>query len=140
MNGHNVLWPMAWHITGTPILAISSCIERRESATIALYKNYVRLYEDDESRVEQIVNSFVDPWNIANYFAEKITPGFQEDGLLNRLVRGFRWRPCLQPVYSLAVRQELMELGLIVHRQHPSSLLHDGSKRRRGRRYRRRRR
>ena len=119
MNGHNVLWPMAWHITGTPILAISSCIERRESATIALYKNYVRLYEDDESRVEQIVNSFVDPWNIANYFAEKIAPDFKKMGFSIDWSRQFTTGDL---VYNQFIRWQygkLMELGLIVRGQHP---------------------
>ncbi|MGZ4883393.1 MAG: class I tRNA ligase family protein, partial [Halobacteriota archaeon] len=119
MNGHNVLWPMAWHITGTPILAISSCIARREGATIALYKNYVRLYEDDESRVEQIVNSFVDPWNIANYFAEKIAPDFKKMGFSIDWSRQFTTGDL---VYNQFIRWQygkLMELGLIVRGQHP---------------------
>jgi leucyl-tRNA synthetase len=119
MNGHNVLWPMAWHITGTPILAISSCIERRENATIALYKNYIRLYEGDESRVEKIVNSFVDPWNIANYFAAKIVPDFQKMGFSVDWSRQFTTG---DPIYNQFIRWQygkLMELGLIVRGQHP---------------------
>ena len=119
MNGHNVLWPMAWHITGTPILAISSCIERCESATITLYKNYVRLYEDDESHVEQIVNSFVDPWNIANYFAAKIAPDFKKMGFSIDWSRQFTTGDL---VYNQFIRWQygkLMELGLIVRGQHP---------------------
>jgi len=119
MNGHNVLWPMAWHITGTPILAISSCIERCESATIELYKNYVRLYEADESRVEEIVNSFVNPWNIANYFAAKIIPDFQKMGFSIDWSRQFTTG---DQIYNQFIRwqyDKLMELGLIVSGQHP---------------------
>ncbi len=119
MNGHNVLWPMAWHITGTPILAISSCIERCESATIALYKNYVRLYEADESRIEEIVNSFVNPWNIANYFAARIIPDFQKMGFSIDWSRQFTTG---DPIYNQFIRwqyDKLMELGLIVSGQHP---------------------
>ncbi len=119
MNGHNVLWPMAWHITGTPILAISSCIERGESATIALYKNYVRLYEADESRVEALVNSFVDPWNIANYFADKIISDFQKMGFSIDWSRQFTTG---DPIYNQFIRwqyEKLNELGLIVSGEHP---------------------
>ena len=119
MNGYNVLWPMAWHITGTPILAISSCIERCEGATIALYENYVRLYEEDESRVEEIVNSFVNPWNIANYFAAKIIPDFQKMGFSIDWSRQFTTG---DPIYNQFIRwqyEKLMELGLIVSGQHP---------------------
>ncbi|HYA33853.1 MAG TPA: leucine--tRNA ligase [Candidatus Bathyarchaeia archaeon] len=119
MNGHNVLWPMAWHITGTPILAISSCIERRESATIALYKSYVRLYEDDESRVEEIVDSFEDPWNIANYFSAKIAPDFKKMGFSIDWSRQFTTG---DPLYNQFIKWQygkLMERGLIVRGQHP---------------------
>ncbi|MCJ7638525.1 MAG: class I tRNA ligase family protein, partial [Euryarchaeota archaeon] len=101
MNGYNVLWPMAWHITGTPILAISSCIERCEGATIALYENYVRLYEEDESRVEEIVNSFVNPWNIANYFAARIIPDFQKMGFSIDWSRQFTTG---DPIYNQFIR------------------------------------
>lgn len=119
MNGHNVLWPMAWHITGTPILAISSCLERGESATIALYKSYVRLYEGDESRVEAIVNSFVDPWNIANYFADKIISDFQKMGFSIDWSRQFTTG---DPIYNQFIRwqyEKLNDLGLIVSGEHP---------------------
>lgn len=119
MNGHNVLWPMAWHITGTPILAISSCIERCEGPTIELYRNYVRLYEDDESKVTQIVDSFVDPWNIARYFADKIIPDFKKMGFSIDWSRQFTTG---DEVYNKFIEWQygkLMELGLITRGQHP---------------------
>ncbi len=119
MNGHNVLWPMAWHITGTPILAISSCIERCETPTIELYKSYVRLYEDDEEKVAQIVDSFVDPWNIARYFAAKIVPDFKKMGFSIDWSRQFTTG---DEVYNKFIEWQygkLMELGLITRGQHP---------------------
>ncbi len=119
MNGHNVLWPMAWHITGTPILAISSCIERCEGPTIELYRSYVRLYEDDESNVAGIVDSFVDPWNVARYFADKIIPDFKKMGFSIDWSRQFTTG---DEVYNKFIEWQygkLTELGLITRGQHP---------------------
>jgi len=119
MNGHNVLWPMAWHITGTPILAISSCIERCERATVELYKSYVRLYEDDASQVEQIVNSFIDPWNIASYFADKIVQDFKKMGFSIDWSRQFTTGDQIYNKFIEWQYDKLMQLGLIARGQHP---------------------
>ena len=119
MNGHNVLWPMAWHITGTPILAISSCIMRGEADTIELFRSYVRLYEKSESTVEKIVTSFVNPWNIANYFADKIIPDFKKMGFSIDWSRQFTTG---DPVYNKFIEwqyKNLNEKGLITHGRHP---------------------
>jgi len=43
-KGYNVLYPMAFHITGTPVLAISSSIERNDKVTIERMEEYVSLY------------------------------------------------------------------------------------------------
>ena len=38
-KGYNVLFPMAFHITGTPVLAISSSLERKDK------KTYEKMYD-----------------------------------------------------------------------------------------------
>ena len=77
MNGYNVLFPMAFHISGTPILAFSKKIERGDKTTIDLYKSYMELYGDDPEKVYE----FSKPENIANYFANKIILDFKNLGL-----------------------------------------------------------
>ena len=42
MNGFNVLYPMAFHITGTPVLGISMAIAEGDKKRIELYKSYVK--------------------------------------------------------------------------------------------------
>ncbi|HLC38337.1 MAG TPA: class I tRNA ligase family protein, partial [Candidatus Norongarragalinales archaeon] len=61
MRGYNVLWPMAFHITGTPVLAVSQKIKSGDADAIAMYKDYVGVYERDPRKVEEIVRSFGDP-------------------------------------------------------------------------------
>jgi len=77
MSGYNVLFPMAFHISGTPILAFSKKIERGDKATIDLYRSYMELYGDDPEKVYE----FSKPENIANYFANKIVLDFKNLGL-----------------------------------------------------------
>lgn len=77
MKGFNVLFPMAFHISGTPILAFSKKIEKGDKATIDLYRSYMELYGDDPEKVSE----FSKPENIANYFASKIIIDFKNLGL-----------------------------------------------------------
>jgi len=80
-KGYNVLYPMAFHITGTPVLAISSSIERKDQQTISRMKEYVSLHTTDKQEVEEIVKSFVDPWNVVKYFSKTMKIDFKSIGM-----------------------------------------------------------
>jgi len=80
-KGYNVLYPMAFHITGTPVLAISSSIERNDKETIERMKAYVSLHTTDREQVKKIVESFVEPWNIVNYFSDTYKIDFKALGM-----------------------------------------------------------
>ncbi|NUN11406.1 leucine--tRNA ligase [Candidatus Micrarchaeota archaeon] len=81
MSGFNVLWPMGFHITGTPVLAVSDKIAKNDPETIALYLEYVNAYEQDDAKTKEIVNSFKDPWAVVNYFSKKLVQDFQKIGV-----------------------------------------------------------
>ncbi|MDP3742208.1 MAG: leucine--tRNA ligase, partial [Candidatus Micrarchaeota archaeon] len=89
MQGFNVLWPIAFHITGTPVLAVSGKISAGDEATISLYNSYVSIYEDDKSKIPQIVQSFKEPWNLVNYFSSKMVADFKSIGFSLDLSRQF---------------------------------------------------
>ncbi|MFH0835912.1 MAG: leucine--tRNA ligase, partial [Candidatus Micrarchaeota archaeon] len=90
MNGFNVLWPMAFHITGSPVLAISSKIAGGDEETWRLYEDYVRVYEGaDAVKVEKIVASFAKPWEVVNYFSKKLVQDFKGIGFSLDLSRQF---------------------------------------------------
>ncbi len=80
MRGERVLWPMAFHITGTPVLAVSAKIAAGDAATIAMYEDYVRCYETDEARVRELIASFAKPEAVVAYFSKKIVLDFQRMG------------------------------------------------------------
>ncbi|GAH39874.1 unnamed protein product, partial [marine sediment metagenome] len=80
-KGYNVLYPMAFHITGTPVLAISSSIERNDKKTIERMEEYVSLHTSERGQVKKIVKSFVEPWNIVNYFSDTYKSDFKALGM-----------------------------------------------------------
>ncbi len=81
MLGYNVLFPLAFHITGTPVLGISNAIANNDENKIRLYESYVRNYVSDEKKIKSIVKSFTEPWNIVNFFIPKMVDEYNGLGL-----------------------------------------------------------
>ena len=81
MSGFNVLFPMAFHITGTPILGISAAIKSVDKEKINLYKSYVFAYEKNKEKTKKIVKSFEEPQNIVDYFIPKMIHEYSQLGL-----------------------------------------------------------
>ena len=79
-QGFNVLWPMGFHITGTPVLAVSWKIKNNDKQEWDRYRDYVSIYEESEERVDEVISSFGEPENVASYFAEKIIQDFLRMG------------------------------------------------------------
>ncbi len=119
LQGYNVLFPMAFHVTGTPVLAIADAIKAGDERVIQLYKDYVRIYEDDEEKVEEIVKSFVEPENIAKYFAEKTQQDFIGMGYSIDWRRKFH---TAEPIYNKFVEwqfKKLYDKGVIKKGKYP---------------------
>ncbi len=118
LRGFNVLFPMAFHITGTPIIAISERIARGEEKIINRYKGYVSIYVKDPVEVEKIVESFKDPLKLATFFAERVHMDF------NALGYSIDWRRKFhtgEPVYNAFVTWQFLRLrekGLITQGDH----------------------
>ncbi len=81
MEGKNVLYPIAFHISGTPVLGISLAIKNSDKKKIALYKGYVERYVKDKKEIEKILNSFEDPQSIVDFFIPKMIEEFKTLGL-----------------------------------------------------------
>lgn len=69
MQGYNVLFPIAWHITGTPIQSVADRLSKGDTELRDLYEWYVGIYIKDKEEVKRVIDSFKDPWNIAKFFA-----------------------------------------------------------------------
>ncbi len=81
MKGFNVLYPMAFHITGTPVLGISSAIKNNNKKVISLYEEYVSAYINDKKMIKKIVKSFESPQNIVDFFIPKMIEEYSQLGL-----------------------------------------------------------
>ena len=118
LRGYNVLFPMAFHITGTPIIAISERIARGDQKVIARYRYYISIYIDDEKKIDEIIESFKDPLSLAVFFAERIHMDFDALGYSIDWRRKFHTG---EPIYNAFVTWQYLRLrdkGLITRGDH----------------------
>ncbi len=120
LQGYNVLFPMAFHVTGTPILAIADSIAKGEEAVVERYKDYVSIYEDaDAERVEETVKTFDKPENVAEFFAERISEDFKRMGYSIDWRRKFN---TTEPLYNKFIEwqfKKLYDKGVIKKGKYP---------------------
>lgn len=79
MRGFNVLYPMGFHQSGTPIHAFSDKIARGDPGTVETYRAYVSQYVEGE-KINEILESFKKPENIASYFSKATVNDFTSLG------------------------------------------------------------
>ncbi|WP_316506156.1 leucine--tRNA ligase [Nitrosopumilus sp.] len=112
MQGYNVLFPMAFHYTGTPILGMAKRVEAEDKELIENLKN---LYGVPEESIKE----FAEPVKIADYFHEEIKDGMIEMGYSIDWRREFT---TIDPVYSKFIEWQintLREKNLIIQGSHP---------------------
>ncbi len=118
MIGYDVLFPMAFHESGTPILAFSERIANKDKDTLKLYRNYLMEYEKAEN-IDDIIYSFREPKNIAEYFSKVIIKDFTDLGYSIDWSRKFT---SADNFYQCVVRWQfnhLKELGLLKKGEYP---------------------
>jgi len=64
MQGYNVLFPMAWHVTGSPVLGIAERIKKKDSKTLKIYGDLYRVTEEK-------LREFTDPKRIVEHFSQE---------------------------------------------------------------------
>jgi len=112
MKGYNVLFPMGFHYTGTPILAMS---RRVSSGDRILLETFTKIYNVPS----EILQSFTEPVNIANYFHNEIKLGMKEIGLSIDWRREFT---TIDEAYSKFISWQFKKLHdkkLIMQGSHP---------------------
>ncbi|MCL4453394.1 MAG: leucine--tRNA ligase [Candidatus Thermoplasmatota archaeon] len=118
LTGYNVLFPMGFHESGTPILAFSERLRNGDKDTIRLYMSYLSEYEKPED-IDRILESFREPQNIADYFSRVIIKDFMDLGYSIDWSRKFT---SADPFYQEVVKwqfNELNEKGLIKRGSYP---------------------
>ncbi len=116
MRGFNVLFPMAYHFTGTPIVGAAKRVVRRE-------REFVRVLTQRYGISEKELGKFEDPHYFANYFAKKSDLSYRKG--MEWLGYSIDWRrefTTVDPHYSKFITwqyHKLQNAGLIVKGKHP---------------------
>jgi leucyl-tRNA synthetase len=112
MQGLNVLFPMAFHYTGTPILAIAKRVASNDQS---LLEDLTKVYEVPY----ETINEFTVPLNIAEYFRREQKKSMVELGYSIDWRREFA---TIDPQYSRFIEWQFRKLrakGLITRGSHP---------------------
>ena len=112
MEGYNVLFPMAWHVTGAPVIGIADRIKRKDPWTLDLYENVHRVPKDELPKLE-------DPEYIVRYFSSEYNEVMHEMGYSIDWRREFR---TIDPTYRKFIEWQittLHEKGLVQKGEHP---------------------
>jgi leucyl-tRNA synthetase len=112
MRGYNVLLPMAFHYTGTPVLAMAKRLAENDEELI---KDFVNIYKIPEKKLKELTS----PLNMAQYFHEEIKEGMKRIGFSIDWRREFT---TIDPHYNRFIEwqfQKLREKGYITRGSHP---------------------
>jgi len=114
MKGFNVLYPMGWHVTGTPVVGALQRLKEGEEEQLDLLKNTYNVPEED-------LEEFEEPMDFAEYFIENsYKPNMQGLGL------SIDWRRELntnEDSYNKFISwqyRKLREKGLLKKGKHPT--------------------
>jgi len=112
MQGFNVLFPMAWHVTGAPVVGIAKRIKRHDPWTMDIYKNIHKVPEEE-------IEKFTDPNYIVEYFSSEY------HDVMTRMGYTIDWRrefKTFDPHYQKFIEwqfRKLKEKGLVRIGEHP---------------------
>jgi leucyl-tRNA synthetase len=112
MRGYNVLLPMAFHYTGTPVLAMAKRLADNDKNLI---DDFINVYKVPREKVQELT----DPMAMARYFHQEIKAGMKEIGYSIDWRREFT---TIDPHYNRFIEwqfQKLQEGGYITRGSHP---------------------
>jgi leucyl-tRNA synthetase len=112
MRGKNVLFPMGFHVTGTPIIAMAKRVADKDPEILAIFRDIYGI-------PEHVISSLTDPVALVTYFSKEIEEGMREMGY------SIDWR---RKFYSFDAHfnqfikwqfKKLHDAGLITKGSHP---------------------
>jgi leucyl-tRNA synthetase len=112
MMGYNVLFPMGFHYTGTPILGMARRVQDNDIKLLEIFRTIYKVPEKN-------IREFSEPVKIADYFHQEIKAGMKEMGYSIDWRREFT---TIDPVYSKFIEWQfgkLKEKNLIIQGTHP---------------------
>ncbi|MEM4554696.1 MAG: leucine--tRNA ligase [Candidatus Anstonellaceae archaeon] len=73
LKGKNVLFPMGFHVTGTPIIAMAKRLAENDPEIIEVFE---KIYQIDSATLKNLT----DPQRLVSYFSDEIEHGMKEMG------------------------------------------------------------
>jgi leucyl-tRNA synthetase len=112
MQGKQVLYPMAFHVTGAPVIGISKRIGKNDPKTIRLYRDLYKVPQN-------VLDEFTDPLIIVRHFASEYQRVMTACGISIDWRRRFT---TVDPTYSRFIEwqwKHLYEAGHVIKGAHP---------------------
>lgn len=112
LKGYNVLFPMAFHVTGTPIIAMAQRIAERDPGVL---KVFTEIYGIPEKKAL----SLTEPKELVTYFSKEIEEGMKEMGYSIDWRRKFY---SFDPKFNAFIQwqfRKLKELGYLIKGEYP---------------------
>lgn len=114
MNGYNVLFPMAWHVTGTPIIGALERLKEGEEKQLEVLKDVYKVPEDALENMEE-------PMDYARYFIENsYKPNMEKLGFSIDWRREFTTNDEQYHKFIEWQYRKLREKGLVKKGMHPT--------------------
>lgn len=117
--GKNILFPMGFHISGTPVLAVADGIKNGDKKQIKITTEAVSEYLDSPKEIEKTIKSFTEPANIARFFSATIEDSFKKVGI------GIDWSRKFttgEPMYNKFIEwqyKKLKDIGILSQGKYP---------------------
>ena len=112
MRGKQVLYPMAFHVTGAPVIGISKRIAKQDPQTIHLYRDLYKVPQN-------VLDEFTDPLTIVRHFASEYQRVMTACGMSIDWRRRFT---TVDPTYSKFIEwqwKHLHDAGHVIKGVHP---------------------
>jgi len=112
MQGYNVLFPMAWHVTGAPVIGIAKRIQRKDPWTWQIYQKVHKVPPEE-------LEKFSDPEYIVEYFSKEYKRIMKAMGYSIDWRREFK---TTDPQYQKFIEWQIKKLkkkGLVRKGKHP---------------------
>ncbi len=112
MRGYNVLFPMAFHVTGTPIIGLAELIAGKDEQTFRVYREFHNVPED-------VLPELTTPEKIVEYFSQEAERDMKSIGFSIDWRRKFT---TMDPAYQKFIEWQFRQLkkkGLVVKGSHP---------------------
>lgn len=117
--GKNAMYPMGFHITGTPVLAVADGIAKGDEKQILMTRNAISDYIKDKKGQDKLIQTFKDPMNIAKYFSSKIEETFESIGLSIDWSRQFTTGDLAYNKFIEWQFQKLYDKGILTRGKYP---------------------